>query len=79
MQQFHFPEASVNFGTVRYIKPNHDFPEIRLRFTPAKGLIYGPDKPVPGAVVAIGDPPLYQIDETAAIYDSKNSWCRPRP
>jgi hypothetical protein len=68
-------EASVNFGTVRYIKPNHDFPEIRLRFTPAKGLIYGPDKPVPGAVVAIGDPPLYQIDEPLAIYDSKNSWC----
>src|SRR6202012_3314442 len=66
-------EAAVNFGTVRYIKPNHDFPEIRLRFTPAKGLIYGPDKPVTKPVPN-GDPALYQIDEPLAIYNSKKSW-----
>ena len=28
-------------GTMRYIKPNVAFPEIRLRFTPAAGLVYG--------------------------------------
>lgn len=33
----------VDFGRVRYIRPNTDFPEIRLRFTPAAGLIYGPN------------------------------------
>jgi hypothetical protein len=33
----------IDFGSVRYIKPNETFPEIRLRFMPAKGLIYGPE------------------------------------
>ena len=28
-------------GSVRYIKPTDRFPEIRLRFTPAHGLVYG--------------------------------------
>jgi len=31
----------IPFGSVRYIRPTKDFPEIRLRFTPAKGLVYG--------------------------------------
>ena len=35
-------KAFVDFGRVRFIRPNKAFPEIRLRFTPAKGLIYGP-------------------------------------
>lgn len=37
--------ASIDFGKVRYIKPNNDYPHIRLRFTPAAGRIYGPDQP----------------------------------
>jgi hypothetical protein len=37
--------ASIGFGEVRYIKPNNDYPHIRLRFTPAAGRIYGPDQP----------------------------------
>lgn len=36
----------IDFGHVRYIRPNDDYPQIRLRFTPAHGLIYGPDHPV---------------------------------
>jgi hypothetical protein len=28
-------------GSVRYIKPNEKFPEIRFRFTPAAGIVYG--------------------------------------
>lgn len=28
-------------GSVRYIRPNEAFPEIRLRFTPAAGIVYG--------------------------------------
>lgn len=31
-------------GSVRYLKPTDAFPEIRLRFTPAEGKVYGPDK-----------------------------------
>jgi hypothetical protein len=38
--------ASIDFGEVRYIKPNNDYPHIRLRFTPAAGRIYGSDKPI---------------------------------
>lgn len=33
----------VLFGSVRYICPTPEFPEIRFRFTPAKGLLYGAD------------------------------------
>jgi len=37
--------ASIDFGEVRYIKPNRKYPHIRLRFTPAAGRIYGPEQP----------------------------------
>lgn len=33
---------SIKFGTVRYIRPTDAFPEIRLRFTPSGGRVYGP-------------------------------------
>jgi hypothetical protein len=32
---------TIPLGTVRYIRPNDQFPEIRLRFTPAAGRVYG--------------------------------------
>jgi hypothetical protein len=35
------PEAWLPLGSVRYIRPTPRFPEIRLRFTPAHGLVYG--------------------------------------
>ena len=38
--------ASIDFGEVRYIKPNNDYPHIRLRVMPAAGRIYGSDKPL---------------------------------
>jgi len=39
------PNKSIPLGTVQYIKPNAAFPEIRLRFTPAAGKVYGPPLP----------------------------------
>ncbi|MEE8583509.1 MAG: hypothetical protein V3T83_01525 [Acidobacteriota bacterium] len=36
------PGKSIAFGSVQYIQPTGDFPEIRLRFTPASGLVFGP-------------------------------------
>jgi hypothetical protein len=33
---------SLPFGSVRYLKPTAAFPQIRLRFTPAAGKVYGP-------------------------------------
>jgi hypothetical protein len=57
-------DAFVDFGSARYIKPNEDYPQIRLRFTPAKGLIYGPHD--------VKDP---IIASERAIYDrGKGKW-----
>jgi hypothetical protein len=36
------PGKTVAVGDVRFIKPTAAFPEIRLRFTPGKGLVFGP-------------------------------------
>lgn len=38
-----WPGKALPLGSVRYIKPNAAFPEIRLRYTPAAGLVYGAD------------------------------------
>lgn len=38
-----FEGKTLPLGSVRYIRPTEDFPEIRLRFTPAAGLVYGAD------------------------------------
>jgi hypothetical protein len=35
-------DRHIPLGHVRLIKPSHEFPEVRLRFTPAKGIFYGP-------------------------------------
>ncbi|MDG4554288.1 MAG: hypothetical protein P9E24_08570 [Candidatus Competibacter sp.] len=34
---------SISFGSVQYLEPTDDFPEIRFRFTPAAGKVFGPD------------------------------------
>ncbi|MEO7536846.1 MAG: ferritin-like domain-containing protein [Ferruginibacter sp.] len=34
--------ATIDLGAVQFIKPNESFPEIRFRFTPAKGEVFGP-------------------------------------
>ncbi|MBN8249409.1 MAG: hypothetical protein J0L84_18440, partial [Verrucomicrobia bacterium] len=75
-------EAFIRFGRVRFIRPNADFPEIRMRFTPAQGLIYGPkltaeqwarDKAEGSKSVDN----LYQIPEERAVYDPrKGRWYR---
>lgn len=36
-----FGVKTIPFGSVRYIRPTDAFPEIRFRFTPAAGLVYG--------------------------------------
>jgi len=71
--------AHIAFGHVRYIRPNHHFPQIRLRFMPAQGLIYGPDKPAPPSpesdpLMAVDTP--YEVPPERAVYDTKKGkWC----
>lgn len=36
-----FPGKTLPLGSVQYIRPTDAFPEIRLRFTPAAGIVYG--------------------------------------
>src|SRR5207253_4426607 len=42
-----WPDSPLPLGSVRFIRPTQDFPQIRLRFTPAAGHVYGssPTKP----------------------------------
>lgn len=37
------PQKTLPFGFVRYIRPTDQYPEVRLRFTPAVGTVYGSD------------------------------------
>ena len=43
-ENFVSAQEFIPLGGVRYIKPNDEFPQIRLRFTPAHGLIYGANR-----------------------------------
>lgn len=68
-ENFVAPDRFIDFGHVRFIKPNVAYPEIRLRFTPAQGLIYGPDKPN-----TVENPPV--VPPARALYDTaKGGWC----
>lgn len=41
---------SIPFGSVRYLRPTAAFPEVRLRFTPSRGKVYGPKAGDPNTV-----------------------------
>jgi hypothetical protein len=62
-------------GSVQYIKPTQDFPEIRLRFTPAAGWVYGatPKRIEPdrfGHLKEVDDP-IFVGQEDRLLYDPK--------
>jgi hypothetical protein len=59
-------ESFVAFGTARYIRPNERYPGLRLRFTPAAGLIYGPRRPK-----GRHDP---VIPPEREVYDPRKGW-----
>lgn len=42
-----WPGKALPLGWVRYVRPNAAFPEIRLRFIPAHGYVYGSSKKQP--------------------------------
>jgi hypothetical protein len=73
----HFLEGKfIPFGHVRYIRPTEDFPEIRLRFTPPQGVVYGSsDKR--SDIDAKGDivDPTFVGREDRIVYDtSRGAW-----
>jgi hypothetical protein len=68
--------AWIGFGHVRLIRPTDGFPDIRLRFTPPKGLIYGPGCAGPDAGCkcggAVENDPV--IPAERRVYDCRKSW-----
>lgn len=71
----------IPFGTIQFIKPNTAFPEIRLRFTPANGWVYGstplPKHPNVEIPQEMGGPAYSDVDipEDRIVYDSeKGTW-----
>jgi hypothetical protein len=64
-----WPEKSIPFGHAQYIKPTAAHPEIRLRFTPAAGFVYGSSQTTPPAT-APTDANLRDV-----VYDaSRGKW-----
>lgn len=56
---------TIGFGHVQYIRPTASHPQIRLRFTPAAGRIYGPTRsPFPNA-------PVPDPNVSEAVYDAQ--------
>lgn len=66
----HFwPDKRLPLGHVQYVKPTPEHPEIRLRYTPAGGYVYGSSKEPPGPGRP-ADPNIVEI-----LYDgSKGAW-----
>lgn len=66
----------IPFGNLRYIRPTEEFPEIRLRFTPAQGLVYGcslkrSDIDAKGEI----DDKTFEGHEDRIVYDvSRGTW-----
>jgi hypothetical protein len=61
----------IPLGTVRLTRPTTRFPELRLRFTPAKGHFYGP-------VDLLGHWSI-QFPEENLFLDPRSAWCGWRP
>jgi hypothetical protein len=70
-------DASIDFGGVQYIKPTAKHPEIRLRFTPAQGKIYGPKLDAKKLKRIYGEnwrEEVWHPPADQAIYDPKKGW-----
>lgn len=71
------PGGTIDFGRVRYIRPNAAFPGIRLRFTPACGLIYGPKldpdefNEIYGEFAGLN---VFNPTGDQCVYDPKHGW-----
>jgi len=75
-QNFVSTSTILPLGSIRYIRPNPEYPEIRLRYTPAKGLVYGSSTKrtklnAAGKRVEEDDP---VITPDRVIYDPTKKW-----
>lgn len=63
------PGQHVPLGSVQVTRPTDDFPELRLRFTPAAGHVYGPTN-----LAERTD--SYQLPADRLVLNPDASWCR---
>lgn len=72
------PNKSISFGFVRFIKPTNEFPEIRLRFTPAQGLVFGSSltRFVPAEGKEVPDEVFKDFPERIMYDSQKGTWHR---
>jgi hypothetical protein len=72
----HFlPGRSLPLGTVQFIRPTPAFPQIRLRFTPAAGKVYGASRTRHDPATGKQVPDHIIDDEALVLYDKdKGRW-----
>lgn len=58
------PDKTIGLGHVQFVKPTEAHPEIRLRFTPARGFVYGSNRPPQP------DEPTPDPNITEVVYDA---------
>ena len=74
------PGKHIPFGDLRYIRPTDEFPQIRVRYTPGHGYVYGSDAFVRNADGTYATDPLdYHLQPDANLRDvvldsSKSRW-----
>lgn len=61
-------------GHVQLIRPTNDFPGLRMRFTPAKGLVYGASLTRMTEAGEEDDPVVVGDDWDRIIYDKSKAW-----
>jgi len=63
-------------GHVQFVKPNNEFPEIRFRYTPAAGKVYGTSKKriETAGDPAVGDPVYTKYGEDFLLYKESGDW-----
>jgi hypothetical protein len=64
----------LSLGSVQFIKPSKQFPEIRVRFTPAAGKVYGASRQRNTSPTVEEQDPVINSDDLVVYDKSKKSW-----
>lgn len=70
------PGKILPLGWVQFIKPTPDFPQIRLRFTPAAGKVYGSQLRRKTSATTDEDDPVINDPELVLYDEVKGDWTR---
>lgn len=70
-----YPQKTLPLGTVQFIKPSVKHPELRFRFTPAAGKVYGAARTrIETAGQAAVDDPIINSDDLVLYNPEKGTW-----